>query len=105
MRGVRAFLLKRLLWMVPSFLGITLVVFVIVRAAPGDPLAQGELALGSDSASAKAMAEYRHLIGLDDPALVGYAKWLGNVVRGDFGTSFKDGRPVLGKILEALPVT
>src|SRR2546428_353920 len=48
-RAMRAFLMKRLLWMIPSFLGITLVVFVIVRAAPGDPLSlQGDLALGAE---------------------------------------------------------
>lgn len=103
---MRTFLLRRLLWMIPSFLGITLVVFTIIKAAPGDPLSmQGDNALRADGAGARAMQEYRRLMGLDDPVLVGYGKWLGHLVQGDLGTSFKDGRPVLEKILEALPVT
>lgn len=103
---MRAFLLRRLLWMVPGFLGITLVVFAIVKAAPGDPLSlQGDTALKASAASQKAMQEYRKLLGLDDPLFVGYGKWLLNFAKGDLGTSFKDGRPVLDKLLEALPVT
>ena len=104
---MRSFLIRRVLWMIPSFLGITLVVFALIRAAPGDALTmQGDLALNANAASAKAMREYRHLMGLDDPLLLGYGKWLWRVtVDHDLGTSFKDGQPVLTKLREALPVT
>lgn len=103
---MKSYILKRLFWMIPTFLGITLVVFAIIKAAPGDPLSmQGDLALQAGSASAAAMREYRALMGLDDPLLVGYAKWIGRLAQGDLGTSFKDGRPVLTKLAEALPVT
>lgn len=103
---MRSFLLRRIAWMLPSFLGITLVVFAIIKASPGDPLTmQGDMALSQDSASMEAMREYRRLMGLDDPLFVGYGKWLWNMARGDMGTSFKDGRAVLKKIVEALPVT
>ena len=102
---MRAWFLRRLLWLVPSFLGLTLVVFVAVRAAPGDPFAmQGEL-LGAGTATADAIREYRTLMGFDDPPFTGWLKWVGNVARGDFGRSLKDGRPVLEKVREALPVT
>lgn len=99
------FLLKRLLWMVPGFLGITFVVFAIVKAAPGDPLSMRGDMLKASASSGAAITEYRRLMGLDDPMLVGYGKWLWRLVRLDLGTSFKDGRPVLEKLAQALPVT
>lgn len=92
--------------MIPSFLGITLVVFCIVRLAPGDPLSmRGDLALQANATSAKAMEEYRELLGLNDPILVGYGKWLLKLAQGDLGTSFKYNLPVTDMILEALPIT
>lgn len=103
---MKTYILKRVLWMIPTFLGITLVVFAIIKAAPGDPLAlSGDMALQSGAASAAAMREYRKLMGLDDPLMVGYVKWLGKMVQGDLGISFKDGRAVSAKLAEALPVT
>lgn len=103
---MRAFLIRRLLGMIPSFLGITLVVFIIVRLAPGDPLSmRGDLALQANATSAKAMEEYRELLGLNDPLLIGYGKWLLKLAQGDLGTSFKYSRPVTEMIFEALPIT
>lgn len=102
---MRRFLIRRLLWMIPSFLGITLVVFTIVRAAPGDPFSTTGDALQQGAASAEALREYRRLMGFEDPLFVGYGRWVWNVLRGDLGSSLKDGRPVLAKVLEALPVT
>jgi peptide/nickel transport system permease protein len=92
--------------MLPTLLGITLVAFAVVRAAPGDPLAlQDEAMLRPGGATVAQVREYRHRMGLDDPFLTGYARWLGHVVRGDLGRSFRDGRPVLDLLAEALPVT
>jgi peptide/nickel transport system permease protein len=64
--------------------------------ATGDVLRSGTLAQ---------LREYRRLMGLDDPFLPGYAKWLAHLLRGDLGFSFRDGRPVLTLLAEALPVT
>jgi peptide/nickel transport system permease protein len=87
-----------------TFLGITFLAFAIVRAAPGDPLAmQGDL--GLRGASFAQLREYRHLMGLDQPFLEGYGRWLWNLAHGDLGASFRDGRPVLTLLGEALPVT
>jgi peptide/nickel transport system permease protein len=91
--------------MVPTFLGITVIAFALARAAPGQPLAlEGDAGLRAGSTVAQ-MREYRRWMGLDDPLLAGYARWLGRVVRGDLGDSFRDGRPVLVLLGEALPVT
>ncbi|HKC61244.1 MAG TPA: ABC transporter permease [Myxococcales bacterium] len=99
-------LTRRLAAMVPILLGITLVAFAVVRAAPGDVLAlQGDTALRAGGATVAQVREYRRSMGLDDPFFSGYARWLGHLVRGDLGRSFRDGRPVLVLLSEALPVT
>jgi len=99
-------LTRRLAAMVPILLGITLVAFAVVRAAPGDVLAlQGDTALRAGGATVAQVREYRRSMGLDDPFFLGYARWLGHLVRGDLGRSFRDGRPVLVLLSEALPVT
>ena len=86
-----------------TLLGITFLAFVVVRHAPGDPLAmQGDLVRGASLAQ---LREYRRLMGLDEPLLQGYGRWLWHLARGDLGASFRDGRPVLALLGEALPVT
>jgi peptide/nickel transport system permease protein len=97
---------RRLSRAAPTLLGITFLAFAVVRAAPGDPLsAQGEIGLRAGGAGAAQMREYRRLMGLDEPLLAGYGRWLSHVVRGDLGDSFRDGRPVRSVLSEALPVT
>jgi peptide/nickel transport system permease protein len=97
--------LKRIAWMIPSFLGITFVVFAIIKAAPGDPLSMQGDTLKASATSAATIAEYRRLMGFDDPLFIGYGKWLWKMIHLDLGTSFRDGRPVATKLAEALPVT
>ena len=91
----RALSLAFVLWLV------TVIAFVVIRLAPGDPSA---IMLGSD-ATPKAVAEFRAKYGLDRPIAVQYVAWLGRVVRGDLGTSIYLGRPVTTAILERLPVS
>ena len=87
-----------------TLLGITFLAFVVVRHAPGDPLAlQGDF--GVRGVTLSQLREYRRLMGLDEPLLAGYGRWLWNLARGDLGDSFRDGRPVLALLAEALPVT
>ncbi|OLC75348.1 MAG: hypothetical protein AUH83_08120 [Deltaproteobacteria bacterium 13_1_40CM_4_68_19] len=103
---MRTLLLQRLLGTIPTFLGITFIAFALVRAAPGHALAlEGDGGLRQGAATAAERREYRRLMGLDDPFLPGYARWLTHVVRGDLGDSFRDGRPVRVLLAEALPVT
>jgi len=98
--------LRRLILAVPLLLGITFVSFVVIHLAPGDPVdyqAGGEL---SGEAGAEAKQRLRKEFGLDQPLHVQYWRWLVRIVRLDFGRSFApDGRPVLDKIGERLPIT
>ncbi len=98
------YLAKRLLMMLPLLLGITLISFVVIHLAPGEPTdMQTDL---NPEASVELKERLRAQYGLDDPLLVQYGKWLGRMARLDFGDSFsQDRRPVLEKIVERLPVT
>ncbi len=97
--------LRRLLLAVPLLIGITFVSFMVIHLAPGEPvdLQTGELAV---KASAQAKQSLRELYGLDKPLHVQYWSWLTRLARLDFGRSFgPDGKPVLQKIGERLPIT
>ncbi len=96
-----AFVTRRLLHTIPLLIGITLVSFLIMQMAPGDPV---DL-LTERNATAEERARVRSLYGLDRPLHVQYWIWLTNMVRGDFGHSYVRGRPVLDMILERLPNT
>lgn len=106
---MRAYLLRRAMLIVPTFIGISLITFLVVQLAPGSPvylkLRKGDSALASDSVSDKVIEQTKKLYGLDKPILVRYALWLGKLVRLDFGNSYKDQRPVRDKILETIPIT
>jgi peptide/nickel transport system permease protein len=102
--------------MIPTFVGITLVSFLIVHLAPGDPaelMASGGLAAGGAggislekrAAMDTALEQWREQFGLDRPLHVQYAIWLKNILTLNLGESFKDNQSVAGKILERLPVT
>lgn len=97
--------LRRLLLAVPLLLGITFVSFVVIHLAPGDPteVMTGDLRADASSDTRKIL---RETYGLDKPLHIQYWNWLSRLVRLDFGRSFSpDGRPVLTKIGERLPVT
>lgn len=98
------YLLKRLLLMVPLLLGITLISFVVIHLAPGEPTdLQTQL---NPEVSVELQQRLRAQYDLDQPLMVQYGKWLGRLVRFDFGDSFtQDRRPVASKIAEHLPVT
>src|SRR2546422_9462846 len=98
---MRTYLLRRLLQIVPTILMITLVVFVMMRSIPGDPV----VALLGDAYNEDDAVKVRHAYGLDKPVLVQYAIWLGKLVQGDWGTSILSGRPVLKDVMVRLPVT
>lgn len=95
------YLLRRVLGTIPVLLLISLLVFLLIHAAPGDP---AELLL-SDQATPQDVAEARHRWGLDQPLYVQYFRFLVNVFKGDFGTSFRYSDPVINVIGERLPAT
>jgi peptide/nickel transport system permease protein len=98
---MRIYILRRLLGIVPTVLMITLVVFVMMRSVPGDPV----VALLGDAYTEEDAIKTREAYGLDKPILVQYGIWLGRLVQGDWGTSVLSGRPVLRDVLVRLPVT
>jgi peptide/nickel transport system permease protein len=97
--------LRRLLLALPLLVGITFVSFAVIHLAPGEPV---DLQAGDVKAKSSVQATklLREMYGLDQPLGVRYWNWLKRLVRLDFGRSFApDGRPVLQKIGERLPVT
>src|SRR5512132_704348 len=98
---MRTYLLRRLLQIVPTILGITFVVFIMMRSIPGDPV----VSLLGDAYTEENAIKARQDYGLDKPVLVQYAIWLGKLVQGDWGVSILSGRPVLKDVLVRLPVT
>jgi peptide/nickel transport system permease protein len=111
-----SYLAQRLLLMIPTFIGITLIGFLIMRLAPGDPAelravgglgaaAGAGISLAKRGAVDEAMAQWRAQYGLDKPLHVQYLVWLENLFTLKFGDSFKDSQPVWGKLTERLPVT
>jgi len=97
---LKKYLSKRLLQIVPTLFIITFVVFVLVYTA-GDPVA---LMLPEDASEADREA-LRQALGLNEPFLVQYATFLGNLVTGNFGTSFRYSQEALPLVLERLPAT
>jgi peptide/nickel transport system permease protein len=97
--------LRRLVLALPLLVGITFISFAVIHLAPGEPVDLQAGDVGAKS-SAQARQLLREMYELDKPILVRYWNWLGRLVRLDFGRSFApDGRPVLQKIGERLPVT
>lgn len=99
---MRRYVLRRLLLMVPTFLGITLLTFAVAQLAPGDPF---QLDLESAGPSQALAAQRRAQHGLDAPLPLQFGRWLSRVARLDFGRSLVDQRPVLEKLGEAAPRT
>jgi peptide/nickel transport system permease protein len=97
--------IRRLLLLIPTLFGITVVTFVIVNLAPGNPvdlINRGEM---DARISPAAYHQMLHLYGLDQPLHVRYFTWLKRIGTLDFGNSFLDHRPVTEKIVERLPAT
>ncbi|MDH4038224.1 MAG: ABC transporter permease [Candidatus Krumholzibacteria bacterium] len=97
--------LRRLLYLVPTLIGITIVTFVVINLAPGDPVELINRGQMDARVSPQAYQNMLHLYGLDDPIHVRYATWLKRLMTLDFGNSFLDHRPVMEKIAERLPAT
>jgi len=95
---------KRLLQLIPVLIGLTLLVYGLMYIAPGDPAAKKLQAQGV-AVSEETLKAAREEMGLDRPFIVQYGSWLSGVLRGDLGTSYKDGLPVAAKLLKGLKNT
>ena len=95
------FVARRLLYLVPVLLAVSLLTFLIASLLPGD---LAYVILG-DQATPEKVAALRHDMGLDLPIWWRYLSWLGHVLQGDFGRSFRTGQTVLQAVVERLPVS
>jgi len=96
-----SYFLKRLLWALPTLFGVAVVVFVLVRVVPGDPIAM----MLPPGATAEDVGRLRALYGLDAPIAQQFVQWMGDVLRGNFGTSISLRDGVAALVLSRLPAT
>ena len=96
-----SYALRRVLTAIPLLLGVATIVFLLLSLAPGDP----SNIYFSPGMSPETLMRIRRDMGLDDPFLVRYFRWLFAFARGDFGYSFSSNMPVSSRILAALPNT
>ena len=103
---MRTYIIRRLLLFLPTILGVSLVVFIILRIVPGDPafvmLAGYE---GEGTFTEADLERVRKNLGLDDPIYLQYIKWIWGAVRLDFGDSFFTNTPIWDEVGPRLPLT
>jgi peptide/nickel transport system permease protein len=99
------FISRRVLYLIPVWIGISLIAFVLAYLTPGDPARLAiQRELGRQPTSEETIAA-RAQMGLDDPAPVRYIRWLGDALTGDLGTSYRTGQPVLQSLVDRFPNT
>ena len=96
------FVVRRVAQSVPLLLVISLLIFALIHAAPGGPLSTY---LENPNVRPEDIERLRKAMGLDRPLGMQYLSWLGAFVRGDWGFSYADGRPVLDRLVERIPAT
>jgi peptide/nickel transport system permease protein len=97
------FLLRRLALLIPVLLGVSVVVFGLIRAVPGDPIM---MMIGVDQRTTpEQLAAMRRSYGLDQPVPVQYVKWMSHVLQGDLGRSLRTRRTITEELRLRLPVT
>ncbi len=99
--GILFYIVKRLLALVPVIIGVTLLVFIISHAIPGDPARM----MAGQKASAQAVEHIRRSLGLDRPLPVQYVSYLGDLLRGHLGFSIRNQRPVIADLRDFFPAT
>src|SRR5712691_2686681 len=93
--------LKRLLLAVPSLVGVVIVTFLLTRALPGDPAAY----FAGPAATKEAIEQVRAKLGLDQPLIVQFVRYVGDLAHGNLGTSLTTGQPVAAEIRTRLPAS
>ncbi|MDQ4129464.1 MAG: ABC transporter permease [Actinomycetota bacterium] len=102
---MKAYIVRRLLLLVPTLVGISLLAFGLANLAPGDPAETFLRRVLEHQPSPAEVAALRTELGLDRPLLVQYLDWLGDAARGDLGISYGSRRPVVQEIRRRLPFT
>lgn len=101
---MRDFIVKRLISMIPILIGISFLSFVIINLSPSDP-AEVALRVNEITVTEEAAQQMREELGLDKPFFERYTTWLKDCLKGDFGNSYVNKKPVAKEIVEALPAT
>jgi ABC-type dipeptide/oligopeptide/nickel transport system permease component len=96
-----SYIIKRLLWAIPTLLGVSVLVFSMVHLAPGDPA----LVMLGEHANKEAVDALREQMGLNKPLLEQYFLFISNAVQGDFGMSIISGEPVIDEFADRFPAT
>jgi peptide/nickel transport system permease protein len=100
---VRAYIIRRLLYAIPTLIGISILVFAITRLSPGDPIRL--YTFGALNVTEEDIQGLRAYYGLDEPIYIQYVNWASKVIQLDFGKSLQYNRPALPLILDRLPAT
>jgi peptide/nickel transport system permease protein len=100
---MRKYIIRRVLYAIPTLLGISVIVFLVSRLSPGDPVRL--YTFGATNITEADIAALRHFYGLDQPLPKQYVDWLMNMVRGDFGKSLQYNQPAFALLMERLPAT
>lgn len=95
------YIIKRLLLLIPVIIGVSLIVFTLLFFSDGDP---ARMTLGQNASEEQVQAQ-RKIMGLDDPFIVQYGRYLGNLARFDLGNSYRTHKPVAHEIMDAAPST
>jgi peptide/nickel transport system permease protein len=97
------YLVARLALVIPVLVGVSVLIFALLRFLPGDIV---DIIIGSEgSATPEVRETIRRLFGLDQPGYVQYLRWLGNLLRGDLGSSLRSSEPVAKLLFQRLPIT
>ncbi|MGH2559443.1 MAG: ABC transporter permease [Thermomicrobiales bacterium] len=97
------YVFRRMLMLIPTLVGMSVLIFLMLRLLPGDIV---DIIAGADpQADDAARQKLREAMGLSDPIPVQYVKWLGDLLQGDPGTSLRSGKPVGELLLSSLPIT
>src|ERR1700756_6024170 len=92
---------KRLMFAIPSLIGVVIVTFLLTRALPGDPAAY----FAGPAATKEAIEQIRVKLGLDKPLIVQFGRYVSDLAHGDLGTSLTTGQPVATEIRTRLPAS
>lgn len=95
------YLARRVVLLIPVLLGVSLLAFLLGILAPGDPApALYKQLYGVPAVDPATLEKFRNQLGLNDPAPIRYARWLGDALRGELGYSFRSGRPILQEVAD-----
>ncbi|MBW3667469.1 MAG: ABC transporter permease, partial [Actinobacteria bacterium] len=99
------YLVRRILALVPIWLGISLFAFTLASLSPGDPARLILEGRQNEPVTPEQIEAFRERFGLNDPFVVQYVRWVGRATQGDLGDSFRSGQPVLAELASRFPAT